>query len=96
MAGEGPKGTSKSVLLLASTVVCLQANSPYGDQSDRALAAIQWLESWRQREDLKLVFNRLVRIRMLGGVGGSRSNPGPIPIRWFVDFVRVESDDGIY
>jgi hypothetical protein len=30
--------------------------------------------------------NRLVRTRMLGGVGGSRSNPGPIPMAWFVDF----------
>ena len=41
---------------------------------------IQWLESWRQREVLKLVFNRLVRIRMLGGVGGVRGNRAPIPI----------------
>jgi hypothetical protein len=31
------------------------------------------------------VSNRLVRIRMLGGVGGSRSNAGPIPIPLFVD-----------
>jgi hypothetical protein len=46
--------------------------SPYGDQSDWALAAIQSLESWRQREDLKLVFNRLMQTRMPGGVGGVR------------------------
>ena len=72
------------MLLLASTVVCLQANSPYGDQSDRALAAIQWLESWRQREVLKLVFNRQVRTRMPGGVGGAPGNRAPIPI----DLVR--------
>ncbi len=40
----------------------------------------QWLESWRQREDLKLVFNRRMRNRMYGGVEGVRSNAAPIPI----------------
>jgi len=49
----------------------------------------QWLESWRQREDLKLVFNRRMRTRMYGGVGGVRSNAAPIPIR----MVRVNMCD---
>ena len=31
------------------------------------------------------VTNRLVRIRMLGGVEGPRSNAGPIPIPWLSD-----------
>ena len=34
----------------------------------------------RQRAGLKLVLNRLVRTRMLGGVGGARCKPAPIPI----------------
>ena len=46
---------------------------PYGDQSRAALLVIQWLGSKRQRGDLKLVLNRLVRARMLGGVGGPRA-----------------------
>ena len=54
--------------------------TPYGDQSRAALAVIQWLESSRQRGDLKLVLNRLVRTRMLGGVGGVPGNRAPIPI----------------
>jgi hypothetical protein len=45
-----------------------------------ASSVIQWLESWRQRKDLKLVFNRRMRTRMYGGVGGVRSNAAPIPI----------------
>ena len=45
---------------------------------------IQWLESSRQREDLKLVFNRRMRTRMYGGVGGGRSNADPIPIRFVI------------
>ena len=45
-----------------------------------ASSVIQWLESWRQREDLKLVFNRRMRTRMYGGVGGVRSDAAPIPI----------------
>ena len=39
---------------------------------------IQWLESSRQRDDLKLVLNRLVRTRMLGGVGGVPEQSGPL------------------
>lgn len=58
---------------------------PYSDQS--VVAVVQWLESARQREDLKLVFNRRMRIRMYGGVGGPRSNPGPIPIAWLFVFL---------
>ena len=54
---------------------------PYGGQPFVALGATQWLRSLRQREDLKLVLNRRMRTRMYGGVGGSRSNAGPIPIR---------------
>ena len=50
-------------------------------QAKVALVEIQGLGSSRKREDLKLVFNRLVRTRMLGGVGGVRREPAPIPIR---------------
>ena len=46
-----------------------QEQTPYGDL-DAARQRIQWLESWRQREDLKLVLNRRMRTRMYGGVGG--------------------------
>ena len=53
---------------------------PYGDQSVVAVAVIQWLESSRQREDLKLVLNRRMRTRMYGGVGGVPGNRAPIPI----------------
>ena len=53
---------------------------PYGDQSRVALLVIQWLGSKRQRGDLKLVLNRLVRTRMLGGVGGAPGNRAPIPM----------------
>ena len=54
--------------------------TPYGDQSRAALSVIQWLGSSWQRGDLKLVPNRLVRTRMLGGVGGVPGNRAPIPI----------------
>jgi hypothetical protein len=83
---EGPKGTSKYVLLLALTVVCSQASHRTVNNRFRALATIQWLESWRQREDLKLVFNRRMRTRMSGGVGGVRSNAAPIPIDIVIRF----------
>jgi hypothetical protein len=56
---------------------------PYGDQSVVALVVIQWLESLRQRKDLKLVLNRRMRSRMYGGVGGVRREPAPIPIGLF-------------
>ena len=51
--------------------------------SAAALPTIQRLESSRQRGDLKLVLNRLVRTRMLGGVGGVPGNRAPIPIGGF-------------
>lgn len=61
---------------------CFLGNEPpYGDQSVAAVAVIQWLESMRQRIDLKLVLNRRMRIRMYGGVGGVPGNRTPIPIR---------------
>ena len=82
--GEGPKGTSKYVLSLTQVEASLDAVPPTGGYSALALPTIQWLESWRQREDLKLVFNRRMRTRMYGGVGGVRSNAAPIPIAWFV------------
>ena len=49
---------------------------PYGDQSDAAVPVIQWLESTRQRVDLKLVLNRRMRSRMYGGVGGAPEQSG--------------------
>ena len=50
-------------------------------QAKVALVEIQGLGSSRKREDLKRDFNRVVRTRMLGGVGGVRREPAPIPIR---------------
>lgn len=44
------------------------------------MIVIQWLESVWQHTDLTLVLNRLVRTRMLGGVGGVPGNRAPIPI----------------
>lgn len=48
----------------------LGSEPPYGGQSVAAVTVIQWLESSRQRDDLKLVLNRRMRTRMYGGVGG--------------------------
>ncbi len=71
------KGTSKYVLSSAHVesfhrIVTL----------DLALAAVQWLESSRQRDELKLVLNRRMRTRMYTVVREApRSNPGPCPDR---------------
>jgi hypothetical protein len=57
---------------------------------------IQWLESSRQRGDLKLVLNRLVRTRMLGGVGGVPGNRAPIPIGRFRSRWRPRGGNAIH
>jgi hypothetical protein len=78
-----PEGNEQVRIVVSSDRRLFAGESPYGDQSDRALAAIQWLEPWRQREVLKLVFNRPVRTRMLGGVGGGPEQSGPLSrFRW--------------
>ena len=76
MVAEGLKGTSKYVYLESRTAASSEA--------------VGWLKQLRrfwlanglgQREksvDLKLVFNRLVRTRMLGGVGGCPEQSGPL------------------
>ena len=47
---------------------------------DRVIQSIEGMERACFQET-----NRLVRIRMLGGVAGVRSNAAPLPIAWFVD-----------
>ena len=47
---------------------------------DRVIQSIESMERACFQET-----NRLVRIRMLGGVAGVRSNAAPMPIRLFVD-----------
>jgi len=49
---------------------------------DRIIQSIEGMERACFQET-----NRLVRIRMLGGVAGVRSNAAPMPIGWFVDFI---------
>ena len=45
---------------------------------DRVIQSIEGMERACFQET-----NRLVRIRMLGGVAGVRSNAAPMPIAWF-------------
>ncbi len=85
MVVEGPKGTSKYVPRTVRAEVSLD-QSPYGGQPVAALLVVQWLESLRQRNDLELVLNRLVRTRMPGGVGGVPGNRAPIPIHMVLAF----------
>ena len=67
---------------VVSRTASLGSEPPYGGQSVAAVTVIQWLESSRQRDDLKLVLNRRMRTRMYGGVGGVPGNRAPIPIAW--------------
>ncbi len=75
---EGLKGTSKYVLRSARAVRFFGIKSPYGGHPVATLNIVQWLELRRQRPSLKLVFNRLVRTRMLGGVGGNPEQSGSL------------------
>ena len=56
---------------------------PHGGKPLAATAWIHWLGDAQQGASLELVPNRLVRTRLLGGVGGVRSNAAPIPIGLF-------------
>ena len=67
-----PEGNEQVRLITISRCGFFGHQSPYGDQPVVAVVGSQWLESSRQRVHLKLVLNRLVRTRMLGGVGGDR------------------------
>jgi len=61
--------------------LCLSRHKrPSGGQSFAAVRRCQWLGTPLNGHMLTLVLNRLVRIRMPGGVGGARRNPAPIPI----------------
>ena len=75
--GEGPKGTSKYVLSLTQVEASLDATPPTGGHSTPAFSTIQWLESWRQREDSKRVLNRRMRTRMYGGRRPQQCGPYP-------------------
>ena len=77
---EGLKGTSKYVSRSTRESQSSDCAPPAGGEFSRRQRVIQWLESSRQREDLKLVFNRRMQTRMYGGAGGVRSNAAPIPI----------------
>lgn len=58
-------------------------------QSTAALFVIQWLESLWQRKDAKLVLNRLVRTRMLVGVGEVPEQSGPLSRpEWFCSLLN--------
>ena len=72
MVGEGLKGTSKYVLQAARFVSISGCKTPYGVLSERGAACgpMAWVFVLTQRFNTRL--NRLVRIRMLGGVGGAR------------------------
>ena len=67
---------------------------PHGGKPLAATAWIHWLGDAQQGASLELVPNRLVRTRLLGGVGGVRSNAAPIPIGLFrprstADYLRT-------
>jgi hypothetical protein len=47
-----PEGNEQVRIVVSSDRRLFAGEPPYGDQSDRALAAIQLLESWRRREVL--------------------------------------------
>ena len=78
-----PEGIEQARVADVSRRRFLGSEPPSGGQSVAAIAVIQWLESSRQREDLNLVLNHLVRTRMLGGVGGCPGDRAPIPIHGY-------------
>ena len=69
---EDLKGTSKYVLQAARFVSISGCKTPYGVVSERGANCdpMAWVFAETQRFKTRL--NRLVRTRMLGGVGGAR------------------------
>ncbi len=75
-----PEGNEQVRVTVVSRCRLLGDEPPYGDQSVAAIAVTQWLEFAWQHADLKLVLNRRMRNRMLGGVGAAGSYDGGYPI----------------
>ncbi len=75
---------SQRTLAISQEPCPFHGNDRYMADRPRTLQSIRTLERACSRET-----NRLVRIRMLGGVGGSRSNAGPFPIPLFCAIPRA-------
>ena len=90
---SGPAWSSKARRERASTVSVVSSHSSFSGSNHRTVVTHSvfghpWLESSRQRDDLKPQSTALVRSRMLRWCGRDPgSNRVPIPMPWFVVFL---------